>query len=43
MINPETDRAVTEAMFMARVRMREIFLKTRDEIISRALKDLFLK
>ena len=41
MITPEKDKAVTEVMLIARVRMQKIFLKTRDEIISRALKDLF--
>jgi hypothetical protein len=40
MITPEKERAVTEVMSMARVIMMKI-LKTRDEIISRALKDLF--
>jgi hypothetical protein len=40
MVTKEIDIAVTAVMTMARLRMKKI-AKARDEIISRALKDLF--
>lgn len=39
MITKETDKAVTAVITMARLRMKKN-AKVRDEIISRALKDL---
>ena len=40
MVNSEKDRAVNALMTLARDRMRKI-VKSKDEIMSRTLKDLF--